>query len=437
MNMIPKISALKKISVHAKTGFLPLVTLFLLICLVAPAMVHVAIFSALAFASGFAFYLFRAPKTAEAVFGPTEAKHPVSIDREDVPPKPGLAIKIGYGLFALVEDRKGAPLMNRVAGIRHQICRQLGFVVPHIPIKVDLSLEPNSYRIMMGGMVLGEDVAWPGDILAIDDGDVDSVITGRPCKDPTFGMNAIWVPAEQRTLAIAKGYIVVDAPTVIATHLNDVAQRNAAKLFGTDDAQQLLDFLKQSSPQLVDSLTPAPLSLNEITAICRDLLAEKVPVKDFRRICLAMVQASGLHSETAHMVEAIRQEIGDLIVQALVPASLPLPVMTLDASLECLMVKALQAGEGASYPIEPQLAQRIIEAVNIAARCLPSEVRNVALITSPMVRKPLSALLKQRFPDLSILSDGELPEDKSIEVLARIGAPSSSQTMAATDANQI
>ena len=437
MNIFPNISALKRISVNVKAGFLPLVALFLLICLVGPATVHVAIFSALAFAGGFALHLFRTPKSAQAVFEPTDEKYPVSIDRDEVPQWPGLAIKIGYGLFPLVEDRKGAPLMSRVAEIRHQICRQLGFVVPHIPIKVDLSLEPNSYRILMGGMVLGEGVAWPDDMLAIDDGGVDSVIAGRPCKDPTFGMNATWVSAGQRALAVAKGYTVVDAPTVVATHLNDVVQRNAAKLFETDDAQQLLDFLKQSSPQLVDRLTPEPLSLDDITAICRDLLAERVPVKDFGRISLAMAQVCDLHDETADMAEAIRPHIGDLIVQSLVPAGLPLPVMTLDASLESLLVKALQAGEGASYPIDPLLAQRMIGAVYIATRSLPSEIRNVALISSPIVRKPLSALLKQRFPDLSILSDAELPEGKSIELLASIGAPSSSQTMAATDANQI
>jgi|GEM_PF-1459613 len=437
MTIIPNISALKRVSVHAKAGVLPLATLFLLICLVAPAMVHVAILSALAFAGGYAFHLFRAPKSAEAVFKANEQEHPVSIDRKEVAQRPGLAIKIGYGLFPLVEDRKGAPLMSRVTEIRHQVCQQLGFVVPHIPIKVDLSLEPNSYRVLMGGMVLGEGVAWPDDILAIDDGDVDSVIAGRSCKDPTFGLNAAWVPAGQRALAVAKGYIVVDAPTVIATHLNDVAQRNAAKLFGDDDARQLLDFLKQSSPQLVDSLVPGRVSLDDITAICRGLLAEKVPVKDFGRISLAIVQVSVLHDKPADMAEALRPHIGDLIVQSLVPASLPLPVMTLDASLEKLLVEALQADEGASYPIDPLLAQKMIGAVHIAMRSLPSEIRNVALISSPIVRKPLSALLKQRFPDLSILSHAELPEDKSIELLASIGNPSSSQTMAATDVQQI
>ena len=136
------------------------------------------------------------------------------------------------------------------------------------------------------------------------------------------------------------------------------------------------------------------------------------------------------------MVDAIRQKIGNLIVQTMVPISLPLPVVTLDADLESLLVKALKVGEEASYPIEPQLAQMIIEAMDEAARSLPLEARNVALITSPVVRRPLGALLKQRFPDLTVLSYQELPDDKSIEVLSKIGVPQSSQTMAVTDANE-
>ena len=149
-----------------------------------------------------------------------------------------------------------------------------------------------------------------------------------------------------------------------------------------------------------------------------------------------MLEASSLHTDTPHMVDAIRQKIGNLIVQTMVPISLPLPVVTLDAELENLLVKALKVGEDASYPIEPQLAQKIIEAVDEAARSLPLEARNIALITSPIVRRPLGALLKQRFPDLTVLSYQELPDDKSIEVLTKIGVPQSSQVMAVTDANQ-
>jgi flagellar biosynthesis protein FlhA len=412
------------------------VAIILTILGILPGMPHVVVLSAAAVAGGIAFYLIRKPEKVEIAPPPVEEKQPEQIDWEDVSEKARLGIDIGYGLVPMVEDRKGAPLMKRITGIRRQISKELGFVVPLVRIKDDLSLEPNSYRIMLGGMVLGEDTVWPNDFLALDDGHVDSAIEGRPCKDPTFGMDALWIGAEEKSRAIAEGYTVVDAPTVVATHLNDVVRRNAAQLFGMDEAQKLLDFLKESSPNLVESLTPQPLSLYAVTAICRDLLAEKVPVKDFQRICLAMLEASSLHSETPHIVDAIRQKIGNLIVQTMVPINLPLPVVTLDADLESLLVKALKVGDEASYPIEPQLAQKIIEAVDEAAMSLPMEARNVALITSPVVRRPLGALLKQRFPDLTVLSYQELPDDKSIEVLTKIGVPQSRPEMSLVDASQ-
>tara|TARA_R110002033_G_scaffold132518_2_gene172362 strand:- start:3325 stop:5439 length:2115 start_codon:yes stop_codon:yes gene_type:complete len=412
------------------------VAVILTILGILPGMPHVVVLSAAVVAGGIAFYLIRKPKPVDIVAEPVIEKNPEQIDWDDVSEKARLGIEIGYGLVPLVEDRKGAPLMKRITGIRRQISKELGFVIPLVRIKDDLTLEPNGYRIMMGGVVLGEDTVWPNDFIALDDGNVDSVIEGRPCKDPTFGMDALWISADKKSQAIAAGYTVVDAPTVMATHLNDVVRRNAAQLFGMDEAQKLLDFLKESSPQLVDSLTPQPLSLYAITAICRDLLTDKVPVKDFQKICLAMLEASSQHTDTAQMVDAIRQRIGDLIVQTMVPISLPLPVVTLDADLENLLVKALKVGEDASYPIEPQLAQKIIEAVDEAARKLPLEARNVALITSPVVRRPLGALLKQRFPDITVLSYQELPDDKSIEVLTKIGVPQSSPALAVTDANQ-
>ncbi|MEW4466463.1 flagellar biosynthesis protein FlhA [Parasphingorhabdus sp. JC815] len=412
------------------------VAVILTILGVLPGMPHMVVLPAAAVAGGFAFYLIRKPKPVEAVTETVPEKQPEQIDWEDVSEKARLGIEIGYGLVSMVEDRKGAPLMKRITGIRRQISKELGFVVPLVRIKDDLELEPNSYRIMMGGMVLGEDTVWPNDFLALDDGHVDAVIEGRPCKDPTFGMDAIWIGADKKSQAIAEGYTVVDAPTVVATHLNDVVRRNAAQLFSMDEAQKLLDLLKESSPQLVDSLTPQPLSLFAITAICRELLAEKVPVKDFQKICLAMLEASNHHSETDKIVDMIRQKIGSLIIQTMVPVNLPLPVVTLDADLESLLVKALKIGEDANYPIEPQLAQQLVEAVDDTARTLPMEARNIALITSPIVRRPLGALLKNRFPDLTVLSYQELPEDKSIEVLAKIGVPQTRPEPARVESDQ-
>ena len=430
--IVTRVSSTKNLPDQITTQFgsgsawVPVAVILLTILGILPGMPHMIILPAAAVAGGMAFYLMRKPEPAEVVLEPALEKQPEQIDWEDVSEKARLGIEIGYGLVSMVEDRKGAPLMKRITGIRRQISKELGFVIPLVRIKDDLNLEPNSYRIMMGGMVLGEDSVWANDYLALDDGHVDTKIEGRACKDPTFGMDAIWIDADKKSHAIAEGYTVVDAPTVIATHLNEVVRRNAAQLFSMDEAQKLLDLLKETSPQLVDSLTPQPLSLFAITAICRELLSEKVPVKDFQKICLAMLEASNLHSETEPMVDAIRNNIGNLIVQTMVPVNLPLPVVTLDAELESLLVKALKVGEDASYPIEPQLAQEIMAAVDDASHSLPMETRNIALITSPIVRRPMGALLRHRFPDLTVLSYQELPDDKSIEVLTKIEISQSS-----------
>ncbi|WP_089131922.1 FHIPEP family type III secretion protein [Sphingorhabdus sp. SMR4y] len=428
------IPAKKHIASAAKQAVLPSILIFLLILMTAPALLHTAILSGVAFAFTFAFQHLREARTGELLAPQTSRNHAVPIERPNTVQHLGFTVNIGYGLFSLVEDRKGAPLISRVAVLRHQISRKLGFSLPHIPIKVDLSLEPNSYRILLHRMVLGEGAAWADEILAIDDGDVESLIKGRPCMDPTFGMNAVWMPARKRTLAVAKGYLVADAATVIATHLHDVAQRNAAKIFGAREAQQLFDLHQQSSPGLADSLTRKLLSLEQITVICRHLLAENISVKDFGRISRAMIRACEVHSDVADIAEAVRADIGDLIVREIVPSGLPLPVITLDASLDSMLVKALKASEGAGNPFAPRMARDMIHAVNIAIQSLPPGIRIVALICSPAVRKPLSDLLNQRFPNLSILSDSELPRSKPVELFATVGGPSSSQTMAATNA---
>ncbi len=249
----------------------------------------------------------------------------------------------------LVDERRDAPLMRRVTGIRKQISKELGFVIPLVRIKDDMALPANSYRITIGGTIVAEDEIWPDDLLALDSGDIDTPIEGRACKDPTFGMDAVWISADKRAEAIVAGYTVVDAATVMATHLNQMVRLNAAQLFGMDETKKLLETLKENSPQLVEGLTPQPLSLFTISAVCRELLREGVPLKDFRRICSAMVEAAAEGTTVAQIVEGVRQRIGSIIIQSLVPVNLPLPVVTLDAELETLLAQSLRvAGDAPS-----------------------------------------------------------------------------------------
>lgn len=225
-----------------------------------------------------------------------------------------MSLEIGYGLIPLVDDRKKAPLMARVTGIRRQLSRDLGFVIPLVRVRDNLSLGANSYRISVSGVVTGEDEVWPDQLMALNNGDADGTLVGRVSKDPTFGLNAVWIPENRRSDAIVAGYTVVDAATVIATHLNQSIINNAADLFGMDDAQKLLDMLKETAPQLVSAVTPQPLSLAVITLICRSLLWEGVSLHEFRRIVEAMVDAVREETEPNALLEAIRIRIGGIIV---------------------------------------------------------------------------------------------------------------------------
>jgi flagellar biosynthesis protein FlhA len=392
---------------------------------VVPGMPHFIILPAAGLAATVAWKLKKAKEAAAvaaATPAPVPPANPSQIQWEEVSDGAALSLELGYGLISLVDERKGAPLMARITGIRRQLSRELGFVVPLVRVRDNLSLGPNSYRITVAGVVVGEDECWPDDLLALDSGELVGTVEGRKVKDPSFGLDAVWIRPEQRTDAVIAGYTVVDAATVIATHLNQLIANSAADLFGMDEAQKLLDALKESSPQLVAGLTPQPLSLAQLAAACRSLLAEGVPLKDFRRVAEAMIDASRETTDPVLLNEAVRQRIGALIVQTIVPVRMPLPVVTFDAELEGLLAQAVRVGPNAAHPFEPALAQRIIAAVNQAAQPLLASATRFALVTSPLARRAVARLLKPHLPETPIMSFLEIPDGKAVEVMAIVGS---------------
>jgi flagellar biosynthesis protein FlhA len=363
----------------------------------------------------------REAQAAIPVTVPIPAAEPHVILWDDVTETAPVMLEIGYALVDMVDDRKGAPLMARITGVRRQLSRELGFVLPLVKVSDDLSLPGNAYRIKVAGAILGDDEVWPNELLALDSGDCLDGVKGRPCKDPSFGLDAMWIAASARADAIAAGYTVVDAPTVVATHMNRIVSGAAAELFGLDEAQAIVDSLKQGCPQLVQGLTPAPYSLATITAVCRALLIERVPLRDFRRIAEAMVEVAGQELSTAELVEAVRQRIGALIVQTIVPVKMPLPAITFDPELEALLTQAVRAGPLAAWPFEPELARRIISALDEAVQPLLLAARSFAVITSPICRAAIARLLRAQFADVAVLSFLEIPETKAVDVIASIG----------------
>ena len=392
-----------------------------------PGMPHLIVLPAAGVAGFIAWKLKKAKDAAAvaaAIPAPAPPVNPSQIQWEEVSDGAALSLELGYGLVALVDERKGAPLMARITGIRRQLSRELGFVVPLVRVRDNLALGPNSYRITVAGVVVGEDECWPDDLLALDSGELIGKVEGRKVKDPSFGLDAVWIRPEQRNDAVVAGYTVVDGATVIATHLNQLIANSAADLFGMDEAQKLLDALKENAPQLVAGLTPQPLSLAQLAAACRALLAEGVPLKDFRRVAEAMIDAARDTTDPVQLNEAVRQRIGALIVQTIVPVRMPLPVVTFDAELEGLLAQAVRVGPNAAHPFEPALAQRIIAAVNSAAQPLLNSATRFALVTSPMARRPVARLLKPHLPETPIMSFLEIPDGKAVEVMAIVGSHS-------------
>jgi len=332
-------------------------------------------------------------------------------------------LDIGYGLVPLVDERKGAPLMGRITGVRRQLSKDLGFVVPQVRVRDDINLAPFTYRIVINGVVVGEDQASPDEMLALDTGQAVAPIRGKEAKDPTFGLDARWIASADADAATAAGYLVVDAGTVMATHLNQLLIQNAADLLGPDEVQSLLDGLKDRAGQLVASLCPQPVSLTALTQVLRALLAENIPLKEFRRIAAAIASAAQKTLDADEIVETIRPELGPLIIQKLCGVREPLRVMTLEGQLEALLGQAVRSDPSRRHTIEPDLGRRIVDALQRAAQPLVGEAKPFVLVVQPSIRIAIRKLVKTVLPDTPVMSFFEVPEDKSVEVVAVIGAP--------------
>jgi flagellar biosynthesis protein FlhA len=373
-----------------------------------------------------AWHLARVQKAAAAAPAAQADDGPVDLSRIDwseVADAMQVNLEIGYGLVPLVDERAGAPLMGRITGVRRQLSKELGFVVPQVRVRDNIALPPYHYRIVVNGVVAGEDQVSPDEMLALDTGQAVGTLNGKPAKDPTFGLDAIWIAAADADAATAAGYMVVDSGTVIATHLNHLLGAHAAELLGPDEVQSLLDRLKEQAAQLVASLTPAPVPLTVLTQVLRALLAENVPLKEFRRIAAAIAVAAQRTLDPEELVEAIRPDLGPLIIQRLCGPREPLRVMTLEGGLEAILGQAVRADPANRHMIEPDLGRRIIDALQQAAMPLIADGKPFALVVQPAIRIAIRKLVRASLPDTPVMSFLEVPEDKAVEVVAVVGAP--------------
>ncbi len=393
-----------------------------------PGMPHMVILPAAAIA-GFAAWKLRQieRRPAPVVVVPVETIDQSKIGWEEVTDGMQVNLDIGYGLVPLADERRGSPLMGRITGVRRQLSKELGFVVPQVRVRDDINLAPYVYRILVNGVVVGEDTVSPDEMLALDTGQAFGDLFGKKVKDPTFGLDATWVDAGDADAATGAGYLVVDPGTVMATHLNHLLGQNAAELLGQDEVQALLDGLKERAAQLVAALAPLPITT--LTQVLKGLLAENVPLKEFRRIAGAIAVAAQRTQDAEEIIETIRPELGALIIQKLCGVREPLRVMTLEGQLEGLLGQAMRADQSRRHVIEPDLGRRIVEALQRAAEPLIAEAKPFALVVQPTIRIAIRKLVRTCLPDTPVMSFFEVPEEKAVEVVAVIGA--SQQALAA------
>ncbi|MEG8053095.1 flagellar biosynthesis protein FlhA [Sphingomonas aerolata] len=389
---------------------------------VLPGMPHMVILPAAAIA-GFAAWKLRQieRRPAPVVIAPVEAIDQSKIGWDEVADGMQVNLDIGYGLVPLVDDRRGSPLMGRITGVRRQLSKELGFVVPQVRVRDDINLAPYVYRIIVNGVVVGEDTVSPDDMLALDTGQAFGSLIGKTTKDPTFGLDATWISTADADAATGAGYLVVDPGTVVATHLNHMLGQTASDLLGPDEVQALLDGLKERAAQLVTALAPIPITT--LTQVLKGLLAENIPLKEFRSIAAAIAVAAQRSQDAEEIIELIRPRLGALIIQKLCGMREPLRVMTLEGHLEGLLGQAMRADQSRRHVIEPDLGRRIVEALQNAAQPLIAEAKPFALVVQPAIRLAIRKLVRTCLPDTPVMSFFEVPEDKAVEVVAVIGAP--------------
>jgi flagellar biosynthesis protein FlhA len=357
----------------------------------------------------------------EAAPAPAVAPEQEEASWQDIMPVDTLGLEVGYRLIPLVDKTQGGELLKRIKGIRKKFAQEVGFLAPPVHIRDNLELKPSAYRITLKGVEVGNGEALNGQFLAINPGMASGSLPGLVTTDPAFGLPATWIDAGLRDEAQSMGYTVVDAGTVVATHLNHLITTHASELLGRAEVQALLDHLAKDAPKLVEDLVPKVVSLSTLQKVLQNLLVEGVHIRDMRSIIETLSEYSTQTQDPNELTAVVRVALGRAIVQQLFPGTNELSVMTLDNRLERLLMQAMGAGGEAG--IEPGLADTIAQqAGNAAQQQEQLGLTPVLLVPGPL-RALLSRFLRRGLPQLKVLSHNEIPETKTIRVTSLVGAP--------------
>ncbi|MFM7798901.1 MAG: flagellar biosynthesis protein FlhA, partial [Planctomycetota bacterium] len=339
---------------------------------------------------------------------------------EDMQPVDLVGLEVGYRLVPLVDKAQGGDLLARIRGVRLKVSQDLGFLVPAVHIRDNLDLSPNGYRIQLSGVPVGEGSVFPDRELAINPGRVFGPLQGMETRDPAFGMEAVWIDPAQREHAQSLGYTVVDASTVVATHLSQLVAQHAHEILGHEETQNLLNNLAKSAPKLVEDLVPKLLSVGVVVKVLQALLAERVPVRNLRSILESLAEHAGRTQDPQALAAQVRVALSRQIVQDIAGIAQELPVITLDPGIEQVLGSSVNAG-GGSPGLEPGLAERLQGRLVEAARRQEIVGQPAVLLVPPALRPILARFLRATVPQMHVLAWNEIPDSRRVRLVSTIG----------------
>ena len=352
------------------------------------------------------------------VVAPTENR---DLSWEDVMPVDIIGLEVGYRLIPLVDKNQGGQLMVRIKGVRKKLSQELGFLIPSVHIRDNLDLSPTTYRISLMGVTVGEAEIVPEMEMAINPGRVFGELVGKACKDPAFGLDAVWIEPNQKDYAQTMGYTVVDSGTVVATHLSHLLQAHAHELLGYEETQRMLDNLAKTAPKLVEDLVPKTLSLGIVAKVLQNLLIEQVPIRDMRTIAETLAEYGSKSQDTDILTSAVRTALGRLIIHEITGTADELTVITLDSELEQILQKSLQTASENGTGVEPGLADQMHDSLQENTQQMEIDGQLPILLVSSYIRPWLSRFVRHSIPNLHVLAYNEIPADRQVKVIANVG----------------
>jgi flagellar biosynthesis protein FlhA len=333
-----------------------------------------------------------------------------------------LVLEVGYGLLNLVDASRGGEIPERVKKLRRQLAQDLGVIIPPVRVVDNLQLQPNAYGIKLYGVEVGKGQLMADRHLAIDSVGISSFPGGVETKEPVFGLKAFWIGNDDRSKAESKGLTVVDPSTVLSTHLAEILKRNADQLLGRDQAHELLSYVKQEAPKLVEELVPAQLGMGELVAVLRNLLAERVSIRNLRAILEGVASVVPHSKDIGALSEAARTALGRQITAGIADDGGVLHALVCDREMEHLLRTSI-APNGSLAP-EPVVFQALIR--QLADMAASGGGRQTpCLLVADDLRRPIRELISVQLPDISVLAVRELDRQIDLKVVGTITAKAS------------